>query len=101
MKNLSECTCTFSGAMLARQDLLNSCTTVEEVRALVRDVIDNAVELRPGARSYGEHVWRELQLKRHINGAWTYIYNIILAGDCEGLLHTEEAKHRKRGSKAL
>lgn len=101
MKNLSEYTCTFSGAMLARQDLLNSCTTVEEVRALVRDVIDNAVGLRPSARSYGEHVWRELKLKRHINGAWTYIYNVILAGDSQGCFWTEDASSRKRGVKAL
>lgn len=100
MKNLSECTCTFSGAMLARQSLLNSCTTVEEVRALVRDVIDNAVGLRPSSREYGDHVWRELKLKKSLTSAWTYIYNVILAGDKEGCLHTEDAKHR-RGYKSF
>ena len=97
MKNLSTTTTTFSGALMARQSLIDSCTTVEQVRSIVRDIVDNAVGLRPSAREYGDKVWRELKLKRHVNGALLYIYNIILAGDCEGCLHTEEAKQRKRG----
>ena len=101
MKNLSATTTTFSGALLARQSSIDSCATVEQVRSIVRDIVDNAVGLRPSAREYGDKVWRELKLKRNITGALLYIYNIILAGDSEGCLHTEDAKSRKRGPKML
>lgn len=101
MKNLSECTYTFSGAMLARQAELDSCKTVAQVQLLVHDIIENTKNLSKEAKAYGEHVFNELRLHKKITGALIYMYNIILAGDSEGLLHTEDAKHRKRGAKAL
>ena len=97
MKNLSTTTTSFSGAMMARQDELNACTTVDQVKQLVLDIINNKDnELYPSAVQYGKGVLAKLQAFRNVTKAWSYIYNIILAGDNEGCFWTEESAARQR-----
>ena len=99
MKNLSTTGTSFSGAMMSRQDELNSCFTVWQVQNLVRDVLDNDKRLYPAAIEYGKKVIAQLSTIRTYQRALQYIYNIILAGDSEGCFWTDEAVMRKRGAK--
>ena len=101
MKNLSECSHTFSTAVLARQDELNCCTTVFQIQYLIQEILETDNNLRSEAKEYGKSVIAKLANIRTYQKALQYIYNIILAGDSQGCFWTEDASNRKRGCKAL
>lgn len=99
MKNLSECSHTFSTAVLARQDELNCCTTVWQIKYLIEDILEKDSNLRSEAKEYGKTVIAKMLNIRTYQKALQYLWNIILAGDSQGCFWTDEAANRKRGAK--
>jgi hypothetical protein len=98
MKNLSTVGTSFSGAMMARQDELNACSTVWQIQNLIRDVLEKG-KLYPSAIEYGKKVVAKLSTIRTYQKGLEYIYNIILAGDSEGCFWTDDSGKHARGAK--
>lgn len=96
MKNLSECSGSFSASLISRQEELSACTTAQQVQDLVRDILKTDSSLKKSAIEYGKDTLVKLTRARDINTAWQIVYNIILAGDNQGCFWSKAAARRKR-----
>ena len=96
MTNLSERTGAFSAALISHQDELNACTTAQQVRDLVADVIKSDSSLKKSAVEYGNKILIKLSKVRDLSTAWQIVYNVILAGDNCGCFWSSAAAQRKR-----
>lgn len=96
MTNLSERTGAFSAALISRQDELNACTTAQQVRELVSNIIKTDSSLKKSAVEYGNKILVKLSKARDLSTAWQIVYNVILAGDNCGCFWSAAAANRKR-----
>lgn len=96
MTNLTERTGSFSASLISRQDELNACTTAQQVRELVANIIKTDTSLKKSAIEYGTKILVKLSKARDLSTAWQIVYNVILAGDNCGCFWSTAAAQRKR-----
>lgn len=96
MTNLTERTGSFSASLISRQEELNACTTAQQVRELVSDIIKTDSSLKKSAIEYGSKILVKLSKVRDLSTAWQIVYNVILAGDNCGCFWSTAAAQRKR-----
>lgn len=96
MTNLTERTGSFSASLISRQEELNACTTAQQVRELVANIIKTDTSLKKSAIEYGTKILVKLSKARDLSTAWQIVYNVILAGDNCGCFWSTAAAQRKR-----
>ena len=96
MTNLSEREGAFSAAIMSHKDELDACTTAQEVRALISNIIENDTSMKKSARAYADKTLTKLGKVSDLSVAWQIVYNVILAGDNCGCYWSSAAASRQR-----